>query len=379
VTGALEGLRDSLSRGLAERRAQALERRLEVPRGIDLTSNDYLGYARDPELAAALGRAVAEHGSGSGAARLLGGQSALLERVEATLATYVGREAALCMSSGYAANLGLMPALIGEGDRVLSDALNHASIIDGLRLTRAERRTLPHGDLDALETALREPRRGRAWIVVESVYSMEGELAPLRDICALARRHDALVIVDEAHATGLYGPSGAGRVAELGLEREVVCTLHTGGKALGVGGAWVAGDAVLIAHLVNHCRSFIYSTAPVPAISLGLELAIAKRRGDQETVNGVHRKAESLCERLRAAGLASTGRGSPIVPVTCASSEVALAIAAGLREAGFEVRAVRPPTVPSPRLRLVVRAPVAEADLARLVPLLAGLARRVAP
>ena len=355
-----------LTVGLTERAAAGLLRTLALPAGIDVTSNDYLGYATDSQIAAQTADFVRAHGAGSGAARLLRGHLDLHAQAEAALAAYSEREAALLFSSGWAANTGLWPALAGKGDRVFSHGANHASIIDGLRLSKADR-VIFH-DLPQLQQLLQAPRTGRAFVAVESVQSMSGQLTDLAAICQVAAAHDALVVVDEAHATGLYGPYGAGRVAELGLQAQVLCTVHTGGKALGVSGAWVAAPQPLIGHLLNHARSFVYSTAVAPAMVGGLLAVLARLRADVAVVAQLHAKAGWLRDRLHGAGLDLDGSTSCIVPVVLGAPERALAVAQQLRLDGFDVRAVRPPTVPqgTSRLRLVVRAPLADADLQQL-------------
>ncbi len=350
----------------ALRSAAGLLRTLALPAGVDVTSNDYLGYAADPQLAEQTADFVRTHGAGAGAARLLRGHLAIHAQAEAALAALAQREAALLFSSGWAANTGLWPALAGAGDVVFSHTANHASIIDGLRLSKAQRVIFHHPA--ELAQQLQAPRAGRAFVAVESVQSMSGQLTDLPALCAVATAHGALVVVDEAHATGLYGRDGAGRVAALGLGDQVLCTLHTGGKALGVGGAWLAGPQALVTHLLNHARSFVYSTAVPPAIVGGLLAALVRLQADAAVVAALHAKADWLRTTLAAAGLDLDGSQSCIVPVVLGAPERALAVALALRGDGFDVRAVRPPTVPrgTSRLRLVVRAPLSEADVQRL-------------
>jgi 8-amino-7-oxononanoate synthase len=369
MSEALRRFRAGLVAGLEARRTAGLLRAPALPSGIDLSSNDYLGYAADPDLEERVAAAVRRLGIGSGASRLMRGHHPIFEETEARLAGFCGTPRSLLFSSGYALNTGLLQAIAGREDTIACDALAHASLIDGIVLSRARRLRFPHQDFDALAARLRRApaRRGRLFIVTESLFSMDGDLTDLRALCDLAERHDALLIVDEAHATGLYGPRGAGRVEELGLRDRVLCTLHTGGKALGVGGAWVAGDEILAAHLVNTCRSFIFSTAPVPALAAGLLAALQRRAGDDATVERLHRTAAVFRRRLRDTGIDILRSDSPIVPVLLGGNDRAVAVAARLRDDGFDVRAVRPPTVPegSARLRLTVRAPVAAADLER--------------
>ena len=355
-----------LGNGLAQREAAGLLRSLALPAGIDVTSNDYLGYAHDPELAGQTAEFVRVHGAGAGAARLLRGHLDVHAQAETVLAAFSRRDAALLFSSGWAANTGLWPALAGQGDWIFSHSANHASSIDGMRLSRAQR-ALFH-DEAALARLLARPRTGQAFIAVESVQSMSGRLTDLARICALAAEHDALVVVDEAHATGLYGPDGAGRVAELDLQTQVLCSLHTAGKALGVSGAWLAGPQPLVDHLVNHARSFVYSTAVAPAMLGGLLAVLPRLRRDAPGIVALHAKARWLREALVAAGLDLDGSASCIVPVLLGTPERALAVAKLLRADGFDVRAVRPPTVPqgTSRLRLVVRAPLGQDAIERL-------------
>ncbi len=368
-------LEAELANALVARRAGGLHRAPLRPTGVDLTSNDYLGYARDPDLAASIADAVREYGAGSGASRLLRGHSALFEVAEAALASLSQRDAALLFPSGFQLNVGLVPALVGPGDLVVSDALNHASLIDGIRLSGAAKAVVPHGDVEAFGRALAAGAGARRrLVVVESLYSMDGDLAPLAQLVEVAETWGAVVLVDEAHATGLYGPGGAGRVAELGLQERVLCTVHTGGKALGVGGAWVAGSSTLIDHLINHCRSFIYSTAAVPAVPAGLLAALERRGRDAAIVEALLARAGRFRARLREIGADTGASVSPIVPVLLGGSDRAMSVASSLQAAGYDVRAVRPPTVPegTARLRLTVRAPVSDETLDAVVQALAG-------
>jgi 8-amino-7-oxononanoate synthase len=352
---------------LARLRDQGLLRALRLPQGIDLVSNDYLGLADHPELAARMEEALSSIGAGAGGSRLLRGHHAFFERVETRLADFTHAESALLFSSGYSANIGLLTTLLSRDDLVLSDELNHASLIDGIRLSGARKRIYPHLDLNAIEDALRAPRRPRTVIVTESLFSMDGDLAPLDAIVALAERHGALVIADEAHATGLYGPSGAGRVEELNLSERVLATVHTGGKALGSGGAWISGPRVLRDLLINQARSFIFSTAPLPVLAVALEAALDLVKREPARRAELHRKAELLRDALARADLAVSRDRSPIVPIIAGANEAAVALQDAVQSAGFDARAVRPPTVPAgtARLRVAVRFPTADADLER--------------
>jgi len=365
--GALDTFADELRRELDALEAEGRRRRMRPPRGIDLVSNDYLGLADDPRLIERMRAALAHVGAGAGGSRLLRGHHDYFEASEARLAAFSGSEAALLFSSGYAANLGLLTTIMGRDDLVLSDALNHASLIDGIRMSGARKHVFPHLDLAAVERVLRTPRPKRTFIITESVFSMDGDLAALADLADLADAHGALIIVDEAHATGLYGGRGSGRVEELGLRQRVLATVHTGGKALGSGGAWVSGSRFLCDMLVNRARSFIFSTAPLPVLTAALDAALEIVQAEPARRVEVHRKAELLRSALRANGADSGASASPIVPVMVGANDAAVALQEGLLAAGFDARAIRPPTVPAgtARLRVTVRYPIADEDLSR--------------
>jgi 8-amino-7-oxononanoate synthase len=355
-----------LAATLAELRGSGLLRQMRLPAGIDLVSNDYLGLASHPYLAEAIRAALDDVPAGSGGSRLLRGHHEIFERVEERLATFAGSESALLFGSGYAANVGLLQAIATPDDLIVSDERNHASLIDGIRLTRAATAIYPHQDLTALESALRAPRKGRAIVVTESVFSMDGDLTPLSDLCAIADRAGAVVVVDEAHATGMYGPRGSGRIEELGLRDRVAATIHTGGKALGSGGAWVAGSRALRDVLVNRARSFIFSTAPLPLLCAALIAGLELVEQEPERRTEVRRKSSLLRRALADAGK-PTGGESMIVPVIVGGNEEAVALQTALAKAGFDVRAIRPPSVPrgTARLRVTVRYPIADSELLR--------------
>lgn len=347
----------ALTRRLKGRQEAGLLRHLARPQGLDLTSNDFLGLARSPELKQAVREAVETFGAGFGASRLLRGNPPVIEAVEEALADFCQQPAALIFSSGYAANVGLISALVGEGDVVFSDALNHASLIDGMRLSRGQTQVFRHQDLTHLDTLLAQPVQGRRFIVVESIYSMDGDLSPLQALCDLADSRDAVLIVDEAHGTGSFGAFGAGRVEALGLSQRVLATVHTGGKGLGVGGAWVASSQQLIDLLVNHARSFIFSTAPVPALVLGLAASIKLVATQPDRRTRLWANVAHLRDGLVRRGFDLGRTASHIIPVAVGSSDAAMSLAEAIRSQGFDVRAVRPPTVPvgTSRLRLTVR------------------------
>jgi 8-amino-7-oxononanoate synthase len=365
---ALDEHQAALAEVLAARERAGLLRRMHPPRGlVDLASNDYLGLAAHPQLIERTCEAVRRLGVGSGGSRLLTGQRDAFTELEERLAAFSGTEAALLFGSGYAANLGLLTAVVGWDDVVLSDNRNHASLIDGIRLTGARKVVYPHGNIAAIEAALRQPRAGRAFVVTESVFSMDGDLADLSGLVEVADRHGALVIVDEAHATGLYGARGAGRVEELGLSPRVLATVHTGGKALGSAGAWVAGSRLLIDTLAQLARTFVFTTAPLPGLTGALNAALDIVAGEPERRAEVHRKARLLRGAFAESGVAVPAHSSPIFPLHVGANEAAVALQDALFAEGFDCRAVRPPTVPqgTARLRVTVRSPVSDQDLLR--------------
>jgi 8-amino-7-oxononanoate synthase len=363
----LEEHRAALAEALAARERAGLRRRMVPPRGIDLASNDYLGLAAHPRLIEGASAAAARLGAGSGGSRLLSGHRDAFDALEERLAAFSNAEAALLFGSGYAANLGLLAAVVGWNDLVVSDERNHASLIDGIRLSGARKVVHGHRDLGAIASALREPRAGRAFVVTESVFSMDGDLAPLPELVEVAERNGALVIVDEAHATGLYGAGGSGRVEELGLSDRVLATVHTGGKALGAAGAWVAGSRVLVDTLTQIARTFMFSTAPMPALIGALHASLDVVAAEPERRAEVHRKAALLRGALAATGTAARGQDSAIIPIRVGDNRSAVALQEALFAEGFDCRAVRPPTVPegAARLRVTARAPVADPDLLR--------------
>jgi 8-amino-7-oxononanoate synthase len=327
-----------------------------------LCSNDYLGLAGDPRLRAAAAEFAERWGAGAGASRLVSGGMEPHRRLEEELAAFKGSEACLLFGSGFLANTGIVAALAGPGDVVLSDSLNHASIVDGCRLARAQTVVYPHGDVDALAHALAAAAGRDALIVTDGVFSMDGDLAPLVEIVELAQRHGARVVVDEAHATGVVGTTGRGLVAELGLEREVDVVVGTLGKALGSYGAFACCDARTASFLVNRARTLIFSTAlPPPSLGAALE-GLRVLREEPERVARLHRNARLLRTEL---GLAPDPM--PIVPLLIGDPAAAMDACRAALERGVFAQAIRPPTVPegTSRLRLVAMATHAEDDLRR--------------
>jgi 8-amino-7-oxononanoate synthase len=346
---------------LAGLRQEERYRSLSLPAGVDFSSNDYLGYGsgrRGPPAREA-GPLAGHSGMAS---RLLRGQQPVWEEVESRLARWHRAEAALVLTSGYVANEGLLATVIGPQDWVASDELNHASLIDGLRLTRAEKFIFRHCDLNHLEEGLRAAARahhaGRElFVITESLFGMDGDWCPLEALAALAGRYGAHVLVDEAHATGCFGPEGSGLVDAAGLRGRVLATVHTGGKALGVAGAYVCGPRLLKELLVNRCRHFIFTTALPPAVGRWWLDALEWVRADDAGRRLLHDKAALFREALARGGVHAAG-GGYVVPVVLGGDGRAVRAAEQLRAAGWDIRAIRPPTVPAgtARLRIAVHA-----------------------
>jgi len=289
------------------------------------------------------------------ASRLLRGHHAIWDAVETTLAAWHDAEAALFFNSGYVANEGLLSTIIESTDWVASDEFNHASIIDGLRLTKADRFVFRHNDLNHLESGLKQARRlptRQLFIVTESLFGMEGDRAPMADMVSLAERHGAYMIVDEAHATGCFGSTGSGLVDAAGLRSRVLATVHTGGKALAVPGAYVAGSRLLRDLLINRCRHFIFTTALPPVVGWWWLAAVARARNDESGRGKLHVNAARFRECMPAQG------ADYIVPIMLGADAAAVAAAERLQAAGFDVRAIRPPSVPpgTARLRIAIHA-----------------------
>ena len=366
-----ENLQRELAQGLRNLEDRSQRRSLVELRGVNLCSNDYLGLAEHPALRAAVLEAVQESprlaGTGS---RLLSGQARAWDEIENEFAQFVGSEAALYFGSGYAANVGLLTSVLAKNDLVFSDELNHASLIDGIRLSKARKMIFPHADLNALEASLRrhEHERCPKFIVTETVFSMNGDVAPLADLIFLADRFGLGLIVDEAHATAVHGPSGRGIAAAAGALPNMVAAVHTCGKSLASAGAFVCGSATLRDHLINHARTFIFSTAMPPYMAAQIRAALRLARG-------MHTQRVELLSAARrlAAGLASqgwdvAGSASQIVPVVIGSNDEAVLAAEFLESERFAVRAIRPPTVQegSARLRLSLTCTLSSQQLLRL-------------
>ena len=335
---------------------------------INFSSNNYLGIANHPNLAAAAKQAIDQYGCGSGASRLISGNMALHEELEAKLAELKGTEAGLVFNSGFQANTGILSTLAGEGDVIFSDALNHASIIDGCRLSRAKTLIYAHRDLDQLAAALKQAANSRhKLIVTESIFSMDGDEAPLADIVDLAEKHGAMVMVDEAHATGLFGANGAGVVAKLNLGDRVLVQMGTLGKALGGFGAYVAGSRSLRELLINRCRSFIFTTSLPPAVMAMAIAAIDLVKCEPERRERLWGNCRILSEGLRAQGFHLGASASPILPLIIGDAGKCMRFSEQLLSRGIFAQGIRPPTVPegTSRLRITVMATHTRAHLDR--------------
>ena len=330
-----------------------------------LCSNNYLGLADHPRVREAAAEAAMRYGAGAGASRLVSGNMTIHRRLEEQLAGFKGAESCLLFGSGFLANTGVVSALAREGDVVFSDALNHASIVDGCRLAKAETFVYDHCDTDHLEWGLRQAGGRAALIVTDGVFSMDGDVAPLRRIVELAQRHDVRVMVDEAHGTGCIGPQGRGLVAAEGLEQEVDVIVGTLGKALGSYGAFVLCEAEIAEYLINTARTLIFSTAlPQPAVAAA-QAALELLREQPRRVDKLQRNASALREALTGEGFDLPGDETPIVPLIVGSAEAALDACQRALEQGVFAQAIRPPTVPegSSRLRLAVMASHTKSEL----------------
>ena len=354
-------LLDRWSATLDELRGQGRYRSIRLPVGIDFTSNDYLGYGSKP-----IERDITDLSTSGLSSRLLRGHHAIWDEVESMLAEWHGAEAVLMMTSGYNANEGLIATIAEPGDWVAADELSHACIVDGLRLARPRKFLFRHNDLNHLEDGLKveagkRPVGREMFIVTESLFSMDGDTAPLAEISELAERYGAHVIVDEAHSTGCFGPRGAGLVdqplAGSRLRDRVLASIHTGGKALGLHGAYICGSKLLKEYLINRCRHLIFTTALPAAIGAWWRERIPLLQADDASRTLLHLNAAIFRSRLAEYGIAPPGSHF-VVPVIVGQDEPAVRAARLLQEQGFDVRAIRPPSVPhgTCRLRISIHA-----------------------
>ena len=340
---------------------QSLLRSLEEPAGVDLCSNDYLGLARHPRMRSRLAEAVQSLGVGSTGSRLLRGHRAAFKSVEDRFAKLKGTPAALYLGSGWAANLGVLSTFPTSEDVIFSDELNHASLIDGMRLSRARHIVYPHCDCEALARLLESQHAtGQRFVVTESLFSMDGDFAPLERLGEMQAAHGFALIVDEAHAVGIYGRRGSGLIEESGCEDSVFLSINSAGKALGVSGAFVCGPDWATSMLVQSARPFVFSTAPPPALAEAIDEALDLLVDEPERRARVLHHGALMRQLL---GLAPSN--APIVPLIIGPSAETVQAAASLRAEGYDVRAIRPPTVPAgtARLRVSLNADLSQAEV----------------
>ena len=339
------------------RRADRLRTRSEPQGGVSFCSNDYLGLAHSPAPHAS---------SGAGASRLIAGERYEHGRLEQRLSEWLGAEQTLLFSSGYAANVGVIQALVQREDLVVSDTLNHASIIDGLRMTRAQVEVVPHLAIDAVGAALRKPTAGRRWVITETYFSMDADSPDLAALRRLCDEHGAGLIVDEAHALGVLGPQGLGMCADAGVTPDVL--IGTLGKAFGAQGAFVSGCRPLVDWLWNRARSHVFSTGMSPVVAAAAYANLERALGDASLRERAVRNGRMFRQALRDAGLDVRGHG-PIVPWVLGTEAAALQVATKLRERGIHAVAIRPPTVPegTSRIRFAFTAQHDESDVRRAI------------
>jgi len=361
-----------LAVALEARRADDLYRRRQVldgPQGVEVCiegrsylsfcSNDYLGLANHPEVVAAFHRGLDEYGAGSGAAHLISGHSRAHHALEEELAAFVGRPRALLFSTGYMANLGVIPALVGHGDRVFEDQANHASLLDGARLSGARLMRYRHGDCAALEQRLVDAPTGEYLVATDGVFSMDGDLAPLPGLAELAAAHGAWLLVDDAHGLGVIGPGGRGTAAHYGLApAQVPILMGTLGKAFGTFGAFVAGSETLVETLIQEARTYIYTTAPPPAAAAATRAALRLVREQDWRREQLQALVRRFREGAAQLGLELADSPTPIQPLIVGEATAALHLGETLRARGILIGAIRPPTVPpgSARLRITFSA-----------------------
>jgi len=378
-----------LQNDLDERAAQSLLRKrrtLDTPQSphivvdgkpyLAFCSNDYLGLASHPQLIAALQQGAQQWGVGAGAAHLVSGHFAPHHLLEQQLAAFIGKPAGLLFSTGYMANLGVVQALVGKGDTVFADKLNHASLNDAMLLSRADTKRYRHGDMAQLAQLLAQTLSGRKLVITDAVFSMDGDIAPLREMLALCEQHDAWLYVDDAHGFGVLGGQGHGSLAHFGIASPRIIYMATLGKAAGVSGAFVAAEQAVIDTLINHAHSYVYTTATPPALSVALSQSL------QLIAQGDERRAhlKKLVQQLRN-GLSDLPwqlmpSDTAIQPLLIGDNAQALRLSEALRERGIWVAAIRPPTVPqgTARLRITLSAAHSEADVAQLIGALHELA-----
>ena len=381
---------NELKKHLEERAAQGLlrsRRTLATPQSphivvdgkpyLAFCSNDYLGLASRPELSAALQKGAQQWGVGAGAAHLVSGHFGPHHQLEQQLAAFVGKPAALLFSTGYMANLGVVQALVGKGDTVFADKINHASLNDAMLLSRAETKRYRHGDMAQLAQLLAQTQSGRKLVITDAVFSMDGDMAPLRELLVLCEQHDAWLYVDDAHGFGVLGEQGRGSLAHFGIASPRIIYMATLGKAAGVSGAFVAAEQVVIDTLVNHAHSYVYTTATPPALSVALLQSLQLIAQGEDLREHLHRLIARLRNGLVDLPWKLMPSETAIQPLLIGDNQQALKLSEGLRERSIWVAAIRPPTVPqgTARLRITLSAAHTEADVDQLIVALHDLAQ----
>jgi 8-amino-7-oxononanoate synthase len=339
-------------------------------------SNDYLGLASHPQLVTALQQGAQQWGVGAGAAHLVSGHFAPHHELEQQLAAFVGKPAGLLFSTGYMANIGVVQALVGKGDTVFADKLNHASLNDAMLLSRAETKRYRHGDMAQLAQLLAQTKSGHKLVITDAVFSMDGDMAPLRELLALCEQHDAWLYVDDAHGFGVLGKQGRGSLAHFGIASTRVIYMATLGKAAGVSGAFVAAERAVIDTLVNHAHSYVYTTATPPALSVALSQSLQLIAQGDALREHLQRLVAQLRDGLSDLPWQLMPSATAIQPLLIGNNQQALKLSEGLRERGIWVAAIRPPTVPqgTARLRITLSAAHSAADVAQLIGALHELA-----
>lgn len=332
-------------------------------------SNDYLGLAAEPAIAEAVAAAARQYGVGSGASPLISGHHSLHEALESRLADFTGMERALSFSSGYMANLALITALAGRGDAVFSDSLNHASLIDACRLSRADIHRHPHNHVESLAHDLAQSTARRKLVVTDAVFSMDGDIAPLSELLALCERHDAMLVVDDAHGFGILGANGRGTLSHFGISSPRIAYMATLGKAAGVAGAFVAGSASLIEWLLQKGRTYIFTTAAPPSLAAGIMKALELIEHGDYRRSHLQQLVARLRANLRPARWSLLYSETAVQPLVIGGNVETMRVADALMEEGLWVPAIRPPTVPAgaARLRISLSAAHTEAHVDRLV------------
>ena len=340
---------------------------------ISFCSNNYLGLANHPEVVKAVEDAVGKYGWGAGASRLVSGNTELHQALEDEISKFKRKEAAIVFPTGYMANIGTICSLVSSGDLIICDRLNHASIIDGCRLSGATFRVYPHRDVGKLENILKKSKEcPRKLIVTDTVFSMDGDLAPLPDIVRIAHEYNAMVMADEAHGTGVFGENGRGVVEHFNLDKKVNIIMGTLSKAVGSLGGFVTGNSDLISYLRNKARTFMYTTALPPAACAASIAGIKLIQRDHSLRESLWRNVHYVKERLKLLNLNVTSLESPIIPIIIGNAKKAVDVSGFLFESGILIPAIRPPTVPdeSSRLRITIMATHTRADLDKLLDVL---------